>query len=140
MALVSEGTILRRGDGETVEEFTAIGEVVSMSGLGGGSPTVIDVSHLGSSFREKLLGLRDEGQVSMTLQWTGGDAQHQELWTDRANGVLRNFQAVYPDGVVDTFSAYVMTFESSVETDAAITVQVGLEITGAVDRAWEPES
>lgn len=136
MALVSEGTILKRGNGAESEVFAAVGEVVSMSGLGGGSPTVIDVSHLGSTFRQKLLGLRDEGQVQMTLQWTGGDALHTELWSDRAAGTLRNFIIEYPDDTEDAFSAFVMTFESSVETDAAITVNVTLEITGAVSRTW----
>jgi hypothetical protein len=137
MALISEGTILRRGDGDSSETFSPIGEVTSASGLGGGSPTVIDVSHLGSSFREKVLGLRDEGQISMTLQWAGDDTTHQGLWNDRATGALRNFELQYPDGTLDSFSAFVMTFESNIATDAAITVNVTLEITGQVLRNYD---
>lgn len=136
MSMIAEGTIIRRGDGQVSEAFTAIAEVMTASGVGGGSPTVIDVSHLGSSFREKKLGIRDEGQVSLGLRWLGTDTEQQGLWTDRANGTERNFQIEYPDGTIDEFAAFVMSMETSVETDSDVTHEVTLEITGQVSRDW----
>lgn len=136
MALRSEGTVLSRGDGETPEVFSPLGTVRSITGMGGGSPTVIDVSHLGSAFREKLLGLRDEGQLTFELQWDGEDETFRAIWADRAAGTLRNWQIELPDDTVFTFSAYVMTAELSAETDAAITVSVTLEISGAATPQW----
>lgn len=138
MALRSEGTVLSRGDGETPEVFSPLGTVRSITGMGGGSPTVIDVSHLGSAFREKLLGLRDEGQLTFELQWDGEDETFRAIWADRAAGTLRNWRIELPDdpSTVFTFSAYVMTAELSIETDAAVTVSVTLEISGAAAPQW----
>ena len=137
MALKTEGIIVRRGDGATpTEAFAEVGEVKSLSGIGGGSPTVIDTSHLRSTFRRKLLGIRDEGQGQMQLEWTGSDVEFQGLFDDRANATLRNFQVEYPDGTEDEFAAYVMTFETAAETDASLLVNITLEIDVAIDRTW----
>lgn len=136
MALVAEGTVFKRHDGDDPGDFNEVAEVITASGVGGGSPTVIDVSHLGSTHREKLLGLRDEGQVQLGLRWVGTDDEQQGLWDDRAQGVKRKFQIEYPDGTEDEFEGFVLQMESSVETDADITHQVTIEITGAVSRTW----
>jgi tail tube protein len=134
--LETEGTVLSRGDGEASEAFTAIASVSSLSGIGGGSPTVIDVSTLADSFKQKRLGLRDEGQISMTLQWHGSDAEFQGCHADRAQKVLRNWQILFPDGTLAEFAAFVMTFEVQVETDDALRVNCTLEISGEVDIDW----
>lgn len=137
MALKAEGTILRRGDGATpTEAFAEVAEVKSINSVGGGSPTVIDTSHLRSTHRRKLIGLRDEGQAALVLEWTGSDAEFQGMWSDRRLAVRRNFEVEYPDGTLDRFAAYVMTFETTAETDASITVAATLEIDGEVTRTF----
>lgn len=136
MSLVSEGAALRRGDGASSEDFTLCGFVSSVSGFGGGSPTVNDVSTLQDSYRRKLLGLRDEGQAQLTLQWAGTDDEFQGIHEDRANGVLRNWELEIADGTVFEFSAYVLTFEVVLETDTPVTVNVTLEIDDEIEVAW----
>lgn len=140
MALASEGTKLRRGDGATpTESFTLIGAVSSVSGFGGGSTTINDVTTLQDSFVQKLPGLRDEGQGTMTVQWDATQAQFQGLHSDRAAATKRTFQIEMPDETVFEFSAYVLTFEVSAETDSPLTVDITLEIDGEIDVTW-PES
>ena len=140
MSMPSEGTALRRGDGAANEQFTLCGFVSSVSGFGGGSPTVNDVSTLQDSFRRKLLGLRDEGQAQMTLQWAGTDEEFQAIHEDRAEGRLVNWELEMPDGTEFDFAAYVLTFETVLETDTPVTVNVTLEIDGEIEATWPTES
>ena len=60
----SQGTTLGRGDAASPEVFTSIGEVTQIGGPTG-SATVIDISNLSSTRREKIMGLPDEGQVNI---------------------------------------------------------------------------
>lgn len=137
MAITTEGTAFKRGDGATpTENFVTVASVRSVSGVGGGSPSIHDVTTLQDSYRKKLVGIRDEGQATLELVWESDDAQFQGMAEDRANGTKRNFQIEWPDGTVDSFSAYVLTFERVAETDAALVVNCTLEIDGAVTTDW----
>ena len=70
--------------------FETIPNVVSFQGPGG-QAAVIDVTNLASTAKEKRVGLRDEGQLSLTLHYNPDDLVHQGLRTDRANRVRRQF-------------------------------------------------
>lgn len=134
--LEAEGTKLLRGDGEEPEDFNEIGAVTSITGIGGGSPTILNPTRLGDDFQRKRVGLRDEGQASLTLQWDGSDAEFQGMHEDRVNKTLRNFELEYPDGTQIDFAAYVLTFEISSEADSLIEVSCTLEIDGAIEVTW----
>jgi len=136
MAMRSEGTTFARGDGGDPENFAAIAAVKGISGIGGGTPTVLDPTTLADSTRRKMLGLRDEGQLQLTLEWTGSDAEFQGMLADRAAGTSRNFQITFPDTTTYDFAAFVMTFEVSAELDALVQVTISLEIDGAVSVTW----
>lgn len=132
-AIATQGTLLKRGDGGGPEVFTAIGEVADISGPGG-TANIIDATHLASTFREKVMGLPDEGQITFTLNYVPGDAQQQGLKTDRANRTLRNFQLVLTDAGNETgsFAAYVIGFNLNIQAEDIVRASVTLEITGAV--------
>lgn len=134
--ITSEGIKLLRGNGAESETFTEVGAVSGFSGVGGGAPAIHDATTLADSFRRKLVGVRDEGQMSLTLQWHGSDAQFRGMQADRSAGTLRNFEIEFPDDTVFALSAYVLTFEVSAESDAAVTVTCNLEIDGAVGVTW----
>tara|TARA_R100000808_G_C2047239_1_gene84243 strand:+ start:128 stop:544 length:417 start_codon:yes stop_codon:yes gene_type:complete len=132
-ALTSQGAILKIGDGAGSEVFNAIGEVISVSGLGGGSSTEIDVTNLSSTGKEFLMGLKDEGEVSVSLSLDTGDTQQTLLRTSRDSNTLKNFQFDLTDAGPTTisFSAYVKTFNIGVAVDDKITLEVALRISGA---------
>lgn len=132
-ALESQGILLKRGDGATPETFTAIGEITSLDGPSG-SASVIDVTHLSSTAKEKRMGLMDEGQVSIEGNLVTSNTAQMGLKTDRANRTLRNFQMVLTDTPTTTlsFSAYVTTFSISAKVDGVIPFKANLEISGAV--------
>lgn len=131
-ALVSEGATLGRGDAGSPEAFTAIEEIIDFDGPGGAA-AVIDATHLGSTFKEKLMGLPDEGQFTITCNYTGG-TQQEGLRTDRANRTLRNFKFTDTDSPanVGSFAGYVLDWSLSGAVDDKMTLSVTIEISGQV--------
>ncbi|MGE3932353.1 MAG: phage tail tube protein [Rhodospirillaceae bacterium] len=134
-AVTGNGTIVyRETTGASPSSFTAIGEVKSIQGPGG-SPTIIDVTHLTSTGREKLAGLLDEGQITMTMNRLSGDAQQNGLLTDRINRTRRGFRIIFPDAEQFDFMAFVTGATFSTGVDQARELQVTLEVTGVVGRS-----
>lgn len=136
-ALETQGVIFKVGDTTSPFGFSAIGEITSFTGPGG-SASVIDVSHLGSTAREKIMGLPDEGQFSFEGNYLTGDTNGQQaLQADRAARTLRRFQISLTDSpaTLVEFNGYVLEFSLSGGVDAVIAYSCTIEITGAVD--WD---
>ncbi len=133
LALKSEGVILKRGDGAASEIFTAVAEIIDFDGPGG-QAAVIDVTHLTSVAKEKLIGLPDEGQFSFNANLVPGDTPQAALRTDRDAGTLRNFTLTLTDSpaTVLSFAAFVLEFRIAAGVDAKISVAITMEISGAV--------
>ena len=133
-ALEAQGMQIKIGDAASPEVFTAISEVKTFSGPGG-SATVIDVTDLASSAKEKRLGLPDEGQLSFTINYIPTNTQHDLLRTNRDARTLTNFKLVFTDDSPATtwsFSAYVQGFSVSGAVDGVVEANITLEITGAI--------
>lgn len=112
---------------------TLIGEVTDFTGPGG-SAAIIDVTHLKSTAKEKLVGLPDEGQLSMNLNLDPADAGQRECWEARQNQEGRNFELELTDASTTTltFTAFVLEFSMSAGVDDKISASITLEITGSV--------
>ena len=85
MAIEAQGTKLfwSTSTAASTSASALIGEVTDFTGPGG-QAGVIDITHLGSTAKEKLIGLRDEGQLSMTLNFSATNVEQVALRTDRA--------------------------------------------------------
>ena len=103
--------------GSTAQEIT---QVQNWSGLGGTAP-VIDVTHLGSTAREKMMGLRDPGELTLSMIYDATAAGQVALQADAGSRTLRkmtiHWSTVSANGLGCEFFAY----------------SGGLEITGAED-------
>lgn len=132
-AIETQGMQILIGDGASSESFTAISEVKTFSGPGG-SASVIDVTSLESTAKEKRMGLADEGQLQFTINYIPSDATHAALRTARANRTETNFRMVFTDaGAMQwDFAAFVTGFAVSGGVDAVVEAQVTLEITGII--------
>lgn len=130
------GTALKRGDGGGPENFTTVGRLSNFTGPGLSQDT-IDVTDLGNEtgYAEYLLGLKDGGEVTATLNWDPADAQHAALLaTDFEGQVLRNFKMVWStSGVTWEFVALVSKFSPKGDPKSALTADLTLKITGAID-------
>ena len=106
--------------------------LTQFSGLGGGSASVIDVTDLDSDAKEKMIGLADEGQVTLSLNYMPADPGQVALEEARLSGELSEFVITLRSGATYTFSAAVLSFEKSGGVDAVIAGSVALEVSGLV--------
>ena len=118
--------------------FTEVGEVTSFDGIGGGSASILDVTHLKSTAKEKKLGLKDEGSVSLGGNFVDSDAGQGMLKAARNNGTSLTMKveldnADTTSGTTWEFDVYVQTFKiGGVSVDDKVTFDCGCEITGSV--------
>lgn len=111
-----------------------IGGLLSFDGPAGSSP-VIDITHLASTAREKLIGIQDEGQVSGELLWIPSDVAQIALRTDRQAGTKKKMSIKFTDDDTSVMEAdaFCTNFSFSSPLDDAVKVSFTLEITGAVN-------
>lgn len=135
-AIEAQGILIQRGTGTGTITYTTIPEVKSFSGPGG-SASVIDVTDLSSLAKEKRMGLADEGQLQLTINYIPDNAVHMALRADRAARTKTPFKMVFTDvgDTVWTFEAFVTGFSVSGSVDGVVEAQVTLEITGAITEA-----
>ena len=112
-----------------------VGEIVSFTGPGG-SASIIDITHLGSTRREKMMGIPDEGQFSFDVNLVPADTGQVALRADRASRTKRECILELTDDSVDpttlTFDAYCLNFSIQGAVDDKVQASVTLEITGEV--------
>jgi hypothetical protein len=134
-AIITAGTVISIGTTAATassDTYTAIGEVVSFDGPGG-SASVIDVSHLGSTAREKRKGLKDSGQFSITVNRIFSDVGQTALITAQDEDEPYNVKVLYPSGHIHYLKALVMEFKiTGGGVDDVLRGTVTFEITGAV--------
>lgn len=134
-AVESQGVVVQVTDGGSPTSFQTVNNVTDFSGPGG-QASVIDVSNLASTRREKLMGLPDEGQFTLTLNFDPDDSVHQLLRTLRNNRTRAEFKITLTDAtpVTGIFFGYVLGVTLSGAVDQAIKAAVSIEIDGAI--AW----
>lgn len=135
-ALQSQGMTIAISDEASPEVYTTIAEVMSIDGPGG-SASVIDVTDLSSTAKEKRAGLQDEGQVTFEINYIPTDTQHALLRTVRTAATVRSFRIFFTDSpqTTWTFDALVLGFSVSNSVDDVTKASVTLEVTGAVVEA-----
>lgn len=139
MAMESQGTVVQIGTLNAVstlpaaDTFIVIGGVTSTQGPSG-SAAVIDVSSLASVRREKIMGLPDEGQVSVSFNTDFANAGQLEAIEARGIRQLRNFKITYSSGVVESFTGFVTEFSTATNIDADVDGSMTIEVSGGVTR------
>lgn len=125
------GTLTAANGTLTPVALTEIAEVKSFSGLDGAASD-IDVTHLGSTAKEFLIGLVDEGGFSFEMNRVAADPGQAALLTSRNAGTLKSYKLTLPNAETATFSAYAKTFPVTGGVDGVVGHAIGLRISGAV--------
>lgn len=137
-ALSSQGCTIHVSDsGSPGPTWQLIPEVSSINGPSG-SATIIDVTDLASAAKEKQMGLMDEGQVTLDMNYLPDNAVQEVLRAARAAKSLMVFKITFTDtapATTFTFYGYVTSFQVSAGVDNPLKVSITLEITGAVAKA-----
>jgi hypothetical protein len=136
-AFSGQGTIIARADLATPTVFVDIAEVKTITGPGGAS-TTLDTTTLSSAAKEFVPGLKDNGEVTLGINFVPGDAGQQQMIDDQENLEMAVYRITYSDkrptgGTTAIFNAYVTNFAPSVGVDALSTADVSLRVSGGVD-------
>ena len=135
-ALSSQGMTIGIGNGASPEVFTTIAEVKGIDGPGG-QTAEIDVTDLSSTAKEFVLGLQDEGDITLDMNYIPSNTQHVLLRTLRGSGDENNFRISFTDSPVTTwtFGARVKGFSISNAVDNVTGLSVTLRVTGTITEA-----
>lgn len=129
----TQGCAIRISDGNSPLVYSDVEEVLSFSGPSG-SRSVIDVTSLSSTGREKEVGIPDYGQVTFEINYSGLNTNHLALYDLFQSGVAREFQIVFdrsPEEIY-SFQAFVLNFQFQTGIDDVVKASVTLEISGTV--------
>ena len=103
----------------------------------------IEVTHHDqtSNFRQYIpSGLIDPGDYAFQMRSLRSDSTQQALYTMYKSGTAGDFQIVYPDGLVQSFSAYVtgMTYnEADATSPEPVQITVTLAFAGDIEETEE---
>lgn len=132
-ALESQGMELAIGSAASPTVYTHIPEIKSISGPTG-SATVIDVTDLDSVAKEKRLGLKDQGQLTLDVNWIPSNAAHAALKAAFDSGDETAFRMTFTDS--GTTQWYMRGFVNGLAisngVDAVLTASVTIELTGDI--------
>jgi predicted secreted protein len=131
-AIKAQGTLLQLGSGSPLS-YNTIAEINSFGGPGG-SVSVIDVTDLSSSAKEKIAGMNDNGQLSFECNFVPSNTQHAALREAKENGTTISVKLIFTDtGATEwTFNAIVTGFSISGAVDGVVKASVTLEISGEI--------
>lgn len=133
----SQGMTIGVGDAASPEVFTTIDGIQTIGGPTG-TATVLDASDLSSTAKEKLIGLRDWGNFTLSTKYDPEDATHAQIRGDLGATDPRNYKITFADASPATtwdFAAYVTGFAVSAGVDAILMVDIALEINGDITEA-----
>ena len=126
--------------------FTAVGEVVSISGAGGGEVGERDTTILTSTVKSFQPTIPENGECSVEVNYDPTDSVHQFLWALKdspPNGTnqewlgYNNFKVAFSTGNTNSskiFPGFVKTIDGANADgpDENLTASISLRISGAV--------
>lgn len=131
-SIESQGVVLAYSTGGSPSSFAGIGNVTGFSGPGG-SAAVIDVTNLDSVAHEKRMGLPDEGQFTIDINYDPDLASHVALRAARAARTRTEFRITLTDTAPATtisFYGYVLGFQITGAVDDVVKASLTIEIDG----------
>ena len=133
MAIESQGVLVFWSATTAMSTAVPVNGVTGFNGPSGGA-AVIDITTLGSTAKEKQMGLPDPGQVSLDMVYISTDTGQVALRNDRASRSRRKLAIKLTDGSSSLYhaDAYVTTFNLQGGVDDIIKASATLELTGPI--------
>jgi hypothetical protein len=117
-----------------ISEATRVGEVDDLGSLELSRNTV-DLLNYGDDDLQKLVTAKDNGSVSVTLNWNPADSDHDELATAFVDGTKTTFAIQWVSGIENAradFAAFVTSYGVAHPKDDKVSCTVELTISGPV--------
>ncbi len=133
MAIEAQGTKIFWSASTALSTAVQVNGVIGFNGPSG-SAGVIDVTDLGSTAKEKLMGLPDEGQLTFDINYLSTDAGQQSLRDDRQARTKKKVAIKLTDASSELMSAdaFCTGFSLTGAVDDAIKGSITLELTGPI--------
>ena len=111
--------------------YVEVGEITDFDGPSG-SAAVIDKTNLASTAKEKMMGLPDEGQFTLSINRQPDNAGQLAVSAARTARTQKNFKITYSDNKVHSFAGYVLGDTWAGGVDGLVSGSITIEIDGAV--------
>ena len=117
---------------------TPIGEVLSVTGAGGGEVGERDTTNLGSTVHTAAPTIPDNGEVTFEINYDPTDTGHQQLrtWKDTPPATLPTWTVTFATSPAHTagFTGFVKGFDgaNSEGVDENLAASITVRVTGAV--------
>jgi hypothetical protein len=137
IAIISNGTLLKFGDGASPENFTTVPEVTKLSGPAIKFDLLDATSHDSTGFfREFIPGLADGDNVAFDCNWKPSNTVHKDLRINSYARTKTNFKTIFPDSTDNTvlYATYVQTISPKADIGTILTASGTLKVTG--QPAW----
>ncbi len=113
-----------------------VGGVRSITGIGSGSASEIDITTLASVAKESAPGLQDFGSIEVDLVRDQDDAGQSEMYDSMGSQSTETVVITLPSSTsnVATFQGWVQSLSSDINADGIVTGKAKIRITSNV--AW----
>lgn len=127
-AMSGVGTVIQKWSTGT-SQWVTIAEVTNIAGPGF-TRDLIEVTSLDSTggWREFIPGFRDGQNVVLSMNYTR--ASLDEFLADFEDNEVQNYEIILPDNTSIEFEGFVQEFPLTIPTDAQITMEVTIKISG----------
>lgn len=132
-AVLTQGTLLKRGDGGSPEVFATVPDVTALAGPDA-TKAEIDVTDLASTAKEYKGGLADFGRLTVDLNYIPGNPVHTAMRSDfiSASSPVRNWQILFVNGKRWDFAGYVAAFPGNTQPDSVQKSSMTIRLSGPV--------
>ena len=119
---------------DVLSSSTKVSEVSSVGTLEL-SANIIEFNSYGNDYKQKLVGQKDSGTLSLTLNWVAGDTSHTALKAKYDAGTPQVFAVKWISGsenAVAQFTGYLSAFSIDTPVEDVVSANVEIAIDGAV--------
>jgi hypothetical protein len=111
-----------------------VGGIKSITGIGSGTASEIDITTLDSTAKEFAQGLRDFGSIEVDLVRDQDDLGQVEMFNSMASQSTETIVVTLPSSTANviTFSGFVQSLSSDISADGVVMGKAKIRITGAI--------
>jgi hypothetical protein len=111
-----------------------VGGIRSITGIGSGTASEIDITTLDSTAKEFAQGLRDFGSIEIDLIRDQDDLGQVEMFNSMATQSTETIVVTLPDSTANviTFSGFVQSLSTDIAADGVVMGKAKIRITGAI--------
>ena len=117
-----------------LDASTKVAEVSSVGTLEL-SANIIEYNKYGSDYKQKLVGQKDSGTLSLTINWIAGDVSHTALKAKYDSGTAQVFAVRWVSGTENaqaTFTGYISNYSIDTPVEDVVSANIEIAINGAV--------